>query len=167
MSNIVILDQYRSETRGTAEEAAAKAADLFAMSYAYALSWAGADFDRLLALARAKDYRPEWIAHQLFDRGLEPTPAQVAILDRMIAAAGPYISRRERWILRQLNVKPTSESSLVKLASKAAEYREYKHPDRCVGHDIGKLVARSLIRCCAGGAYSVTGGASTLTVGTV
>jgi len=139
-SNVVSLEQYRSGTQRMGEEAALAAADLSTMSYADALSWAGADLDRLLAVARAKDYRPEWIAHQLFNRGFEPTRAQAAMLDRMIADAGPYLSRRERWILRHIRVEPMHESKLVKLAADAAEYRPYKQVPKCVSHDVAKLV---------------------------
>ena len=50
MSNVVSLEQYRSETRRTPEEAAGKAAaQLSTMSYDALLDWAGFDFDRLLA----------------------------------------------------------------------------------------------------------------------
>jgi hypothetical protein len=157
MSNVVSLEQYRSKTQRTDEEAAAKAAELSAMPYDALCDWAGADFERLLAVARAKDYRPEWVGHQLCNFGIEPTPAQAATLDRMIADAGPYLSRRERWILRQLKAKPMSQSALVKLASKAAEFRGYKHPDRCVANDIGKLAARGLIQA-RGGLIGDAGG---------
>jgi len=147
MSNVVSLEQYRSETRRTPEEAAGKAAaQLSTMSYDALLDWAGFDFDRLLAAAQAKDYRPEWVGRQLYSYGIEPTPSQAATLDRMIADAGPYLSRRQRWILRNLRSKPISQAALVKLASKAAEFRGYKQPDRCIANDIGKLAARGLIQ---------------------
>jgi hypothetical protein len=34
------------------------------------------------------DCRPEWISHKFADRGLEPTPAQTALLDQRSAEAG-------------------------------------------------------------------------------
>jgi hypothetical protein len=152
VSNVISLEQYRSERMD--EEAAAKAAaQLSTMSYVDVLEWAGVDFGRLLAVARARDYRPEWIAHQLEERGRPPTQQQATVLDRMIADAGEYLSRRERWVLRQLKAKPMSESGLVKLATKAAEFRGYKHPGRCVANDIGKLAARNLIQARGGLVY--------------
>jgi len=58
-------------------------------SYDGALLWARSDFGRLVAVAKARDYYPTWIAHQL-DHDL--TPHQAATLARMIAEAGPYLS---------------------------------------------------------------------------
>jgi hypothetical protein len=123
------------------------------LPYDAVLDWAGwggptesIDFNRLVAVAKARDYHPRWISHQMEECGRAPTPEQAATLDRMIAEAGPYLSRRERWVLRHLRSTPRSESELVRLASKAAEFREYKHPDRCVANDIGKLVERNLIQ---------------------
>jgi hypothetical protein len=148
--NVVRFEDYR---RNIEDQAAAEAANLSGMSYYDLCDWAGANFERLRAAARARDYRPEWISHQLAARGIEPTLAQAAVLDQMIAAAGEFVSRRQRWILRQLKENPTSESALVKLAIKAPEFCEYKHPDRCVANDIGKLVERNLIQTRGGLAY--------------
>ena len=70
---------------------------------------------------KAKDYRPEWVLHQLTDYGIEPTPDQAMVLDRMIAEAGEFMGRRQRWILRQIRMKPMSATALLKPAIKAAE----------------------------------------------
>jgi hypothetical protein len=131
----------------TDEGAAAKAvADLSTMPYDALCQWAGADFERLLAVRAAKDYRPEWIGHQLCNFCIEPTPAQAATLDRMIADAGPFLSRRERWVLRHVKAKPTCIEALARLAKGAAEYRPYKDVARCVANDVARMVERGLIR---------------------
>src|SRR5260370_14870470 len=88
-------------------------AALAAMSYDVALDWAGADFHRLVAVAKARDYRPEWIAHQLANHGLQPSAQDAEILSRMVADAGPYISRRHRCIMRQLRIKPLTVKALA------------------------------------------------------
>jgi hypothetical protein len=152
-SNVINLSNYRSETQRTAEEAAAKAAELSTMSYDALLDWAGFDFDRLCAVARAKDYRPEWISHQLTGYGIELTPAQAGTLARMIADAGEYLSRRHRWILRQLRSRPMQQQTLSKLAADAQEYRPYKQIPKCVAHDLAKLAERGLIRHRDGGCH--------------
>jgi hypothetical protein len=80
---------------------------------------AGADFQRLMAVAKARDYRPEWIGHQLENYGVKPTPAQAAILSRMIAVAGSYISRRRRWVLRRSTFFSAFSVSIWKTCSTA------------------------------------------------
>ena len=130
-ANVVRFEDYR---RNVDDKAAAKAADLLGMSYYDICGWAGADFERLRAAAQARDYRPAWIKHQLASRGIQPTAAQAAFLDQMVAAAGQFVSRRQRWILRQLKENPPmSKSTLVKLSIRAlAEdternaYKSYK-----------------------------------------
>ena len=117
-----------------------------ALSYDVALDWAGADFHRLVAVAKARDYRPEWIAHQLENHGLQPSAQEAEILARMVADAGPYISRRQRWIMRQLRIKPLTVKALAAMATSAAEYRDYKDVPRCVAHDIARLESRGLVR---------------------
>jgi hypothetical protein len=72
------------------------------MSYADALMWADADFSRLRFVAYARDYRPEWIVHQLEGAWRAADPQQAALLSRMAVDAGPYISRHKRWIMRVL-----------------------------------------------------------------
>ena len=116
------------------------------MSYFDVLQWAAVDFERLVAVAPARDYRPEWIAHQLEERGHEMTPAQATVFERMIANAGPYLSRRERWVLWQVKAKPTCVEALARLAKGTAEYRSYKDLARCVGNDVARLVERGLIK---------------------
>jgi hypothetical protein len=148
--DVVSLEDYR---RKIDDEAAAAAADLARMAYPDLCDWAAGDFGRLLEVARARDYRPEWIIHQLTDRGRKPTPEQAAALDQMVADAGEFLTRRQRWILRHLRAKPMSESALAKLANKAAEFREYKHPDRCLANDIGKLAELNLIQTLGGLVY--------------
>jgi hypothetical protein len=147
VTNVVSLEQYRSEnSQRTIDEAAARPADLSTMSYYDLLTWAGFDFDRLLEAAAAKNYRPEWIAHQILDQGRDITNQQAMVLDQMISDAGPYLNRRQRWVLRQVKAKPTCGEVLAVLAAKAAEYRDYKHPERCVANDVAKLVERGLIQ---------------------
>jgi hypothetical protein len=119
--------------------------DLVTASYGEVLDWAGSDFDRLVAVARARDYYPTWVHHQLQDHGIELTPDQAVILAGMVAAAGPYLTKRQRWIMRQVKLKPCSESKLVNTAPKAPEYRAYKDPARCVRHDIAKLLELGMI----------------------
>ena len=166
MSNVISLEQYRSKTQRMDEEAAAKAAEaghktfeqLSVMPYAALLDWARVDFERLLVVAHVKDYRPEWIVNQLLNHGVEPTPAQAATLSQMIADAGPYLSRRERWVLRQVRAGHSTQSKLVKLAAGAAEYRGMKRVDLCVANDLAKLVEHGLIR--GRGAAGGSGGAA-------
>src|ERR1700678_886585 len=96
-NNVVSFEQYRSKT----EEAAAKAAgvkafdlsikQLSTMPYGAVLEWAGADFSRLAAVAHARDYRPEWIVHQMQENGRSLTGSEAETLAQMIAAAGPYL----------------------------------------------------------------------------
>jgi hypothetical protein len=120
------------------------------MPYDALCQWAGADFERLLAVRAAKDYRPEWIGHQLCSFGIEPTPAQAAVLDLMIAEAGPFLSRRERWVLRQVKAKPTCMETLARLAKGTPEYRPYKDVGRCVANDVARMVERGLIQMSRG-----------------
>lgn len=147
MSNVVQLSAYR-ESVAAAERSigAATAAQLTVISYDALLDWCGADFSRLVAAAQARDYRPEWISHQLENHGRAPTPREAEILTTMIVAAGPYLSPRLRWIMRHVRTKPMTTAALVKLATAAKEYRDYKHVDRCVEHDIGKLEELGLVR---------------------
>jgi hypothetical protein len=140
--NVINLAGFRAEDK----EPAATAGELSRMSYNAVLDWAGADFDRLLAVAQARDYRPEWIKHQMEDRGHEPTQAQAEVLNLMISDAGPYMNRRQRWVLRQVKAKPTCVEVLAVLAAKADEYRDYKHTERCVANDLAKLVELGLIQ---------------------
>jgi hypothetical protein len=144
MSNVVKLADYREKPGGTQDEYDLE--QLTMLPYGDAVSWAGADFRRLIAVAKARDYRPEWISHQLENHGLQPSAQQAAILAGMVAAAGPYVSRRQRWILRQIRLKPVTEKALATMASSAAEYRSYKDVPRCVQHDIARLTALGLVQ---------------------
>ena len=137
MGDVVRLADFR--------EAEAPLPDLAAMSYQAAVEWAGADFDRLVAVARARDYRPEWIQHQLENLGRAPSPRQADVLAAMIAAAGPYLSRRRRWIIRQLRIKPLTEKALTAMAAGAPEYRDLKLVDRAVANDVDGLVVLGLV----------------------
>jgi hypothetical protein len=146
MTNVVnIADFRRRETEHypTAEE-------LATMPYNAVLNWAGSSFDRLVAVARARDYMPQWVLHQMEEHGRQLTGPQDAIMQRLIANAGPYLSRRQRWIMRQVKAKPMPVSALAELAASAAEYRGYKRPDRCVAHDIAKLVESGMLQTHAG-----------------
>src|SRR5580704_2315559 len=82
---------------------------LRSMSYGAALDWAGTDFDKLLALAKARRYRPQWIAYQL----QQLTPGQHRILRAMEATAGPYLTQRQRWVVCRLQEEPLTETELV------------------------------------------------------
>ncbi len=64
----------------------------------------------------------------------------------MVAKAGPYISRRQRWIMRQLRVKALTEKALAVMAALAVEYCKYKDVPRCVRHDIDRLTSLGLVR---------------------
>jgi hypothetical protein len=79
-------------------------------------------------------------------RADEVVEQEAEILQRMIAAAGPYLSRRQRWIMRQLRVKPLTEKALAAVAALAVEYRKYKDVPRCVRHDINRLTSLGLVR---------------------
>jgi hypothetical protein len=115
------------------------------MSYDAVLDWAGADFKRLIAVAEARSYRPEWVVHQIEES--RPVSAhEAAILQRMIAEAGPFLSRRQRWIMRQIKIKPHTEEQLATMAASAPEYRELKLKDRAVHNDIVGLIALGLVR---------------------
>jgi hypothetical protein len=158
-TNVITLAEYR-DAKQAEEPPRDVPLDLAAMSYDDALDWAGADFNRLLAVARARDYRPEWIVYRLeSDFGVELQACEAEAIAVMVAEAGPYMSRRQRWILRQLRIKPLAETALTKLAAKALAYRDYKHPDRCVRHDIAKLTERGLVQA-RGGKIHQTGGSA-------
>ncbi len=129
-NNVVnIADFRRPET--TSPEQYPTPDELAAMPYYAVLDWAGSSFDRLVAVAEARDYRPEWIIHQLAEHGRQLTGPQDALMARMIADAGPFISRRQRWIFRQIQTRPLSETKLVAKAADAAEYRDLKHIGLC------------------------------------
>src|SRR5258705_4035534 len=64
----------------------------------------------------------------------------------MVAKAGPYISRRQRWIMRQLRVKALTEKALAVMAALAVEYCKYKDVPPCVRHDIDRLTSLGLVR---------------------
>src|SRR6266403_1661401 len=125
INNVLRLSDYRQPLQSAADPPR-DLEELAAMSYDAAVDWAGADFQRLAAVARARDYRPEWIAHQLENHGKQLSAQQAEILARMVAKAGPYISRRQRWIMRQLRVKALTEKALAVMAALAVEYCKYK-----------------------------------------
>jgi hypothetical protein len=64
----------------------------------------------------------------------------------MVDNAGPYLTRRQRWVMRQLREQPRREESLIKEAKSAVEYRQYKGIAACVGNDIRKLIEVGLVR---------------------
>jgi hypothetical protein len=148
-SNIVNLADIAARRAAAAAEADAEilAPDfLRAMPYRVVLDWAGGDFDRLVAVAQAPDYRPEWIAHQMDDAGTLLNSHQLPILGKMITEAGPFLSKRERWVMRQLRGGPMPGAELVKLAADAVEYREHKRLDICIARDVAKLVERGMVQ---------------------
>ena len=128
-NNVLKLSDYRQPLQSAADPPR-DPAELAAMSYDAALDWAGADFHRLVAVAKARDYRPEWIAHQLENQGKQLSPQEVEIIAHMVAEAGPYISRCQRWIMRQLRIKPLTVKALAAVAASAVEYRDYKDVPR-------------------------------------
>jgi predicted alpha/beta hydrolase len=150
MRVVVRLSDYRKheEQQPTPEE-------LAAMFYDDALDWAGADFDRLVTVCRARDYRPEWIQHQLDSHGLTPSAHQAAILAGIVAEAGPYLSRRCRWVMRQLREQPMAEVKLAKAAAAAVEFRGYKDVPRCLQNDLARLTTLALVQI-RGGRFHVT-----------
>jgi hypothetical protein len=111
------------------------------MPYEAVCNWAGGDFHRLVAAAKARDYRPEWVAHQLENQGKQLSAQEAEILQRMITAEGPYISRRRRWIMRMIRIKPMTEKALVTMAASAPEYRDLKQIERAVQNDIRGLLS--------------------------
>jgi hypothetical protein len=143
-SNIIQFADYR-ETR-LKDAGRFDLNELAAMSYSGALEWAGADFARLVAVAEARDYRPEWVVHQLADRGHELSARQAQTIDSMIVAAGPYLTQRERWLMKQLSNSPdATDEQLAALAIDAHAYRFCRDFRRCVGNDVRKLTAMGLI----------------------
>jgi hypothetical protein len=134
--NVVQLENYREPVPD----------DLASMPYGDVVTWAGGDFRRLLAVAKARDYRPEWIAHQIENYGMQLSEKEAEVIAGMVAEAGPFLSRRRRWILRQLRVKTLTQHTLTTMASSAAEYRDYKDIPRCVDHDIDSLFSLGMIR---------------------
>jgi hypothetical protein len=155
MDNVVSLAEYRTSAVTTVDRTDD---ELRSMFYQDLIEWCGVDFDRLLAAAKARDYRPEWVGHQLENAGLEPTPEQDAILARLVDQVGPFVSRRQRWILRQIQTRPLYESKLVTKAAGAAEYRDLKHVDRGVAHDLKKLVEIGRIKVSVGGCVTLVSG---------
>jgi len=128
------------------EQATDPSEALRAMSYPAVLKWAGTDFGRLCAVADARGYYPSWIEHTLLDHGVTPTLEQSRVLARMFAAAGPHLSRRQRWIMRQLRERPIRpESELAELATSADQYAGYSKPERCIRHDLEKLSELGLV----------------------
>lgn len=73
--------------------------ELEGMEYEAVKKWAGANFDRLRAVAEARDYRPEWIGHQIAAHRAV-TVSEAEVLVGMITSAGPFLSPRQRWIMR-------------------------------------------------------------------
>jgi hypothetical protein len=71
-SNVVNIADFRRETN-TAEAPNLTAEELAAMPYPAVLDWAGSSFDKLVAAARARDYRPEWVLHQMEEHGRQLT----------------------------------------------------------------------------------------------
>ena len=152
--NVVNLEDYRNKMQ--VENSLLDATELTAMSYDAVIQWAGADFERLAAAAKARDYRPEWIRHQIENYGQRPSAREMMILSDMIAAAGPYLSRRRRWVMRQVRNEPRSESSLIDTARHAAEYRTYKGIPACVRNDLRALVELGLVRELDGKIVAIT-----------
>jgi hypothetical protein len=81
---------------------------------------------------------------------------EAGIIAGMVAEAGPFLSRRRRWIIRQLRVKALTEKVLVTMASSATEYRSYKDVPRCVEHDISGLAALGLVQIRGGKLHART-----------
>jgi hypothetical protein len=157
MDNVVTLADYR-RNEVTVNDDHRTEDQVRAMFYDHVVEWAACDFDRLVAVARARDYRPEWVRHQLENNEVEPTPEQAVVLARMIDEAGAFISRRQRWILRQLTARPLYEAKLVTRAADAAEYRDLKYVDRGVAHDLRKLVELGRIKVSVGGCVNLVTG---------
>jgi hypothetical protein len=143
MSSVVNLADYGDEQAGG--ERWPSTEELAAMSYAAAIDWAAGDFDKLIAVAKARDYRPEWIARRIEDHGQQPTAREAAIIARLVAEAGPYISRRQRWIMRLIREKPRAENVVMGEAMKAAEYSDLKRIPQAVGNDLRGLLELGLI----------------------
>lgn len=157
MTNVIDLGAYRSGVREAAEQYPTPE-ELAAQPYVEICRWAWGDFDRLRAVAAARSYRPEWISHQLEESGRQMTASQAAILARMIEQAGPFLSRRERWVVRQVKAKPTCIEALAQLAKGALEYRGLKRLEIAIGHDVQKLLERGLIKIDQVGSMAVGSG---------
>jgi hypothetical protein len=87
MNNVVSLASFRKQ-KAVAEQPQPGADELATMSYDAVLAWAYGDFDRLVMVVQARDYRPEWIMHSM-ERDL--TPREGEIIERMVVDAGPYL----------------------------------------------------------------------------
>jgi hypothetical protein len=147
MTNVIDLEQFRRSSEARWETPPDLTADELArMRYGAVLDWAGSSFDRLVAVAKARDYRPEWILHQMADHGRQLTGPQDALIAQMIRDAGPFLPKRQRWIMRQLaDGRQRLESALAKMAESAVEFREYKRPAQCVRNDLYELQELGLI----------------------
>jgi hypothetical protein len=71
---------------------------------------------------------------------------QAALMDQLIAESGPFLPKRERWVLRQVKAKPTSIEVLARMAKGAPEYWGLKRLEVCISHDVNKLVERGLVQ---------------------
>lgn len=142
--NVVEISDYRAALR-RGEESSRDAAELASMTYDEALAWASSDFWRLAAVAKARDYRPEWIEYRMAEYGCELTAQQAEAIKRMVAEAGPYLSSRRRWIMRQINSGCHDEGLLIERAKSAAPFRHCTYVDRCVRNDLATLARDGLI----------------------
>jgi hypothetical protein len=133
MSNVVNLADHRRQTGLLTED------EIAAMHFTDAWTWAGADFDRLVIVAKAKDYRPEWVRYQIEKHGRDLTASEVETLQRMIVAAGPYVPPKLRWLLRNLKRYKTG-AELIGAAARSVEYRQLVYTAAGVDRDIGKLL---------------------------
>jgi hypothetical protein len=132
MSNVVILSDYRAP-----KQALPDPAELALMPYDDLVTWAGANFDRLVAAAKAKVYRPEWIGHQIAAHRPVTDSEAKAIAD-MVASAGPFLPTRLRWLARNLKCYKTG-AELVAAAAKSFEYGHLVHIAAGLDRDIAKL----------------------------
>jgi hypothetical protein len=76
MSIVVQLADYPKPPEPCADE-------LAAWPYWRAIEWAAYDFDRLVAVCRARAYHPGWVRHRMATLGLTSTPNGEVVLQEL------------------------------------------------------------------------------------
>jgi hypothetical protein len=151
-TNLIVLSDFRQ----TAVADNITTDQLRAMSYDDALDWAGGRFDRLVIVARARDYYPTWVTHNL-DHVM--TPQQAATLERLVAEAGPYLSKRCRWLLRLLRKGPGTVEGIYNMALDAVEYSDLQRVGRGLQNDMRRLIDLGLVEVVGDEFHAVGSGA--------
>jgi hypothetical protein len=143
MSNVVDLTDFRKPTQRT--EASPSAEQLRAMPYRDLIQWCGNDFNRLVAAVNARGYWPRWIEHQLASYRERPSAREAMVIEQMIAEAGPFLNRRQRWVMRKVRLAPLTKAKLAEMAAHAVEYTGLKRFDIATRNDVIELIRLGLI----------------------